>query len=217
MESRADRLRKARISRGYVEAKAAAEAYGWNVNTYISNENGNAEFSYKKAKEYAAGFGVRPDWLYDGIGSMHASVPEVRIRIVGQVGADSSGEILFADGHAGWDTVPPAPGGSDKASALEVKGHSMPGYADDGALIYFEDQVTKPTADMFGHVVVVETAEGEVLLKRLQNGSKPGLVNLESISGPTLRDRRLRWAAHVTGIIPPAKARRIIVRAGEAA
>jgi hypothetical protein len=47
------RLRQARMGQGYDTASAAADAFGWNRNTYASNENGNAPFSYRKAKEYA--------------------------------------------------------------------------------------------------------------------------------------------------------------------
>jgi hypothetical protein len=94
--------------------------------------------------------------------------------------------------------------------ALRVVGHSMRGVADDGALIYFEDQRTPPTPDMLGHVVVVETDTDEVLVKRLLRGSRPGVFDLESIAGPTRSDARLRWAAHITAIIPPFQARRVI-------
>ena len=86
----------------------------------------------------------------------------------------------------------------------------MRGVADDGALIYFEDQRTSPTSDMLGHVVVVETETDEVLVKRLLRGSRHGLFDLESIAGPTRQDARLRWAAHITAIIPPFQARRVI-------
>lgn len=81
----------------------------------------------------------------------------------------------------------------------------MRGLADDGALIYFEDQRSSPSADMLGHVVVVETDTDEVLVKRLLRGSGPGLYDLESLAGPTRRDARLRWAAHITAIIPRSK------------
>jgi hypothetical protein len=86
----------------------------------------------------------------------------------------------------------------------------MRGVADDGALIYFEDQRTPPSPDMLGHVLVVETDDDQVLVKRLLRGSKNGFFDLESLAGPTLRDAKLRWAAHITAIIPPFQARRII-------
>ena len=86
----------------------------------------------------------------------------------------------------------------------------MRGFVDDGGLIYFEDQRTPPTSDMLGHVVVVETDTDEVLVKRLHRGTQRGRYDLESIVGPTRRDCKLRWAAHITAIIPPYQARKIL-------
>jgi len=92
--------------------------------------------------------------------------------------------------------------------ALRVVGHSMRGVADDGALIYFEDQRSAPTPDMLGHVVVVEVDTDEVLVKRLLRGSRPGLFDLESVAGPTRQDARLRWAAHQRSRWPSLRVRR---------
>lgn len=214
MNDRSDRLRQARLDAGYETAAAAAEAFGWNRNTYASNENGNAPFSYRKAKDYAAALGVSAEWLYDAAGPVRASALAGYVPILGRVGANPEGVVLFATGQEAGDLAPIPPGGTDKAAALRVVGHSMRGLADDGALIYFEDQRTPPTPDMLGHVVVVEIDTDEVLVKRLLRGSRAGLYDLESVAGPTRQDARLRWAAHITAIIPPFQARRIIVRGG---
>lgn len=206
----AQRLRTARVERGFETAVAAADAHSWNRNTYIANENGNAPFSYRRAKDYARAFGVRPEWLYEATGPMRGADAAGLVPIIGRVGANPDGVILQATGQEAGDMVPLPPGGSDKSVALRVMGHSMRGLADDGALIYFEDQRTPPTPDMLGHVVVVETATDEVLVKRLLRGSKKGLYDLESLAAPTRHDMRLRWAAHITAIIPPYQARRIL-------
>jgi SOS-response transcriptional repressor LexA len=132
------------------------------------------------------------------------------VPIIGRVGANPDGVVLFATGQEAGDLAPIPPGGTEKAVALRVVGHSMRGVADDGALIYFEDQRTPPTPDMLGHVVVVETDTDEVLVKRLLRGAGPRLFDLESVAGPTRHDARIRWAAHITAIIPPYQARRII-------
>ncbi len=210
MNARSDRLRQARLDAGHDSAAAAAEAFGWNRNTYASNENGNAPFSYRKAKDYAAAFGVSAEWLYDADGPVRASLRAGHVPILGRVGASPEGVVLFATGQEAGDLAPIPPGGTDRAAALRVVGHSMRGLADDGALIYFEDQRTPPTPDMLGHVVVVEVDTDEVLVKRLLRGSRSGLFDLESVAGPTRQDARLRWAAHITAIIPPFQARRII-------
>ncbi|RAK60856.1 peptidase S24 [Phenylobacterium hankyongense] len=213
-DHRFQRLREARLAKGFDTAAAAADAFGWNRNTYASNENGNAVFSYRRAKEYAGAFGVRPEWLYDAAGPMLPATAAGFVPIVGRVGANPDGVVLFATGQEAGDLAPIPPGGTDKAAALRVVGHSMRGVADDGALIYFEDQRTPPTPDMLGHVVVVEVDTDEVLVKRLLRGSRGGVFDLESVAGPTRHDAHLRWAAHITAIIPPYQARRIIRGAG---
>ncbi|MDO8380494.1 S24 family peptidase [Phenylobacterium sp.] len=212
MDDPCQRLRLARTEKGFDTAAAAAEAFGWNRNTYASNENGNAPFSYRKAKEYAAAFGVRPEWLYDASGPVRPAAQAGLVKVIGMVGANPEGAILYATGQEADDLAPIPPGGTENAVAVQVSGHSMRGLADDGALIYFEDQRTPPTPDMLGHVVVVETDTDEVLVKRLLRGSEPGRYDLESLAGPTRHDARLRWAAHITAIIPPHQARRIIIR-----
>ena len=210
MDARNLRLQQARLAKGFETAIAAAGAFGWNPNTYRSNENGNAPFSYRRAKDYAAAFGVRPEWLYDAAGAMLPVAEVGYVPIIGRVGANPDGLVLYASGQDAGDLAPIPPGGTEKAVALRVVGHSMRGVADDGALIYFEDQRTSPTSDMLGHVVVVETETDEVLVKRLLRGSRHGLFDLERIAGPTRQDARLRWAAHITAIIPPFQARRVI-------
>lgn len=157
-------------------------------------------------------------WLMTGDGQEEAGrSTKPLVRIIGRVGADASGQVLLTSGHETWDMVPPAFGVTSKAVALEVRGHSMHTFAEDGALIYFEEQKTAPDADMLGHPCVVETEDGRVLVKRLLRGSAPGLFDLESIVGPTIRDVRLNWAAEILAIVPPRQAKRIIVRAEEQA
>lgn len=214
---RHDRLRTARVGAGYERQRDVFEHHpSWNRNSYKSNENGNAPFSFETAKTYAKAFGVRAEWLYDGNGTMKAGRPDV-VPIIGRVGADNEGTVFLAEGQPRPDYAPMPPGGSEQSVALDVSGHSMRGLVDDGGLIYFDDQHTPPSLEMLGHVVVVETEDGRVLVKRLLRGSEKGLYDLESLSGPTLRDIKIRWAAHITFIIPPFQARRLAKRAGEAA
>lgn len=153
-------------------------------------------------------------WLLDGI---DADGKVSLVRIIGRVGANADDEIVMTSAQEAFDYTLPPPGGTTESVALEVHGHSMRGFADDGALIYFEIQRTPPTPDMLSHVAIVETEDGRVLLKRLLRGSGPGLYDLESTNGPTIRDVRLRWAAEPTAIVPPKHAQKIIRRHGEEA
>lgn len=212
MDQPHQRLRQARLARGFDTAAAAADHHGWNRNTYASNENGNAAFSWRRAQTYAQAFGVGVDWL---VQPGPAPQGQPTVPVLGRVGANPEGRVLLASGQPPPDRAPIPPGGSGLSVCLEVSGHSMRGLADDGALIYFEDQRTPPTPDMLGQVVVVETQDGEILVKRLLRGSTRAVFDLESMAGPTRHDTRLKWAAHITAIIPPVHARRIILRADE--
>lgn len=217
MQERHDRLRQARIEAGFTTQAEAVRRFGWNPNTYKSNENGNAPFSFDQAVIYAKAYKVRPEWLYSGLGPMRGDADFV--PIIGRVGADTEGRVVRTLAQAANDMAPRPTGGTSKSVALEVDGHSMRGFADDGALVYFEDQHTPPTEDMFGEVVVLQIAKGEhdaddadVLVKRLLRGSRDGYYDLESIVGPTMRDVQVRWAAEIIQIIPPKQARRLIRR-----
>lgn len=142
--------------------------------------------------------------------------PTGYVPVIGRAGANPDGRVLFATGQASGDLAPVPPGGADKAVALRVVGHSMRGLADEGALVYFEDQRTPPTPEMIGQMVVVETDADEVLVKRLLRGSRPGLYDLESLEGPPLRDAKVRWASLITAIVPPYVAQRIVIRTEDA-
>lgn len=147
-----------------------------------------------------------PSWLIEGVGPGDTPLSQ----IVGYAGADDAGELIQSDSDPVNEFAPMPPGGTSKSVAVHLKGKSMRGIADDGALIYFEHQQTPPTPDMIGEPCIVELEDGRVLFKRLQRGSRPNHYNLESTAGETIRDVRLKWAAEPTAIIPPRQARRIV-------
>lgn len=63
------RLRSAREKSGYSSAKAAAEAMGVPVATYIQHENGARGIPAARAERYARFFRVAPEWLLYGKGT----------------------------------------------------------------------------------------------------------------------------------------------------
>lgn len=65
------RLKKARTKRGYSSPTDAARAFGWNVNTYRSHENGNRELSKSAALKYAKAYQVSVEWLLFGKGHIN--------------------------------------------------------------------------------------------------------------------------------------------------
>ena len=217
LRTQAGRLRHARM-RKHSSMRGAATAHGWNENTYKSHEQGirrDGALTEDDARRYARAFGVSLSWLLTGRGEVVGDAPPDTagmVRIIGKVGANPDDSIIYTTADDVWDMAPVPPGGTDKSVGLEVVGHSMRWVAEDGSLIYFEDQRNPPGPDLLGLVVIVETEDEQVLVKRLLRGSEPGLFDLESQNGATLSDRRLRWAAEITAIIPPRQARRIIKR-----
>ena len=213
-DTRGQRLQQARRDAGFSTAREAAARIGVKYDTYAQHENGIRGFPADRAETYARAFKVDVSWLLFGETAPAPAPAPSHVPIIGFVGANPDGSVLYADGQESGDLVPLPPGGNDSARALEVRGHSMPGLAEDGALIYFEEQHSTPAPDMLGHPVVLETETGEVLVKRLLRGRSRGRYDLESIAGPTREDVRIRWVARISAIIPPWKARQIIIRAG---
>lgn len=80
MDTPADRLRKARIARGFESPTAAARHFGWNEVTYRAHENGTRGLRIAAAKRYARAFRVSlGEMLGTGAGGSLAtdSVPVV--------------------------------------------------------------------------------------------------------------------------------------------
>lgn len=67
-DQQAARLRQAREMRGFDNAKAAANRFGFNYNTYIQHESGRTGIT-RAVKDYARAFRVREAWLITGEGS----------------------------------------------------------------------------------------------------------------------------------------------------
>lgn len=207
-----ERLKWARKQAGYETAAEAADALGEHKQNVRDQEAGRRGVSPEMAAKYARRYGVSRDWLLFGGPDPKRAAGEVSVPILGYVAADPEGRVAFAHGQGPHDEAPIPPGGDAESVALEVRGTSMGDLAPEGSLIYFEDQRTPPAEDMFGNYVVAELDTGEVVVKRLLRGSEPGLYDLWSISAPLRQGVRVVWAAHITAIVPPRQARRIIRR-----
>jgi phage repressor protein C with HTH and peptisase S24 domain len=194
----AERLRKARRNKGLGSAADAARAHGWNLNTYASNENGNASFSFRKAEDYARAFGVRAEWLYAGKGAMKARRPG--LPILGKVAAGA--EALFDDDYemgaaADWlDPMVPEDG-----IVLTVDGESMMPRFRHGERLIFGRRYDDPSP-LVGQEVMARLADGRKVVKILRRGAAPGLWTLESINTrfKPIEDVELLWALPFEGL-----------------
>lgn len=212
MGTPADRLVEARQNAGCDSAQAGADRTGVKYDTYVQHERGARGISKSKAAVYARAFGVDAAWLLYGRGGKKVDL----VELIGRVGANPDGRVLLAHADRTHDRAPIPFSGITATAALEVAGHSMPDFAEDGALIYIGEQLHEPTPEMFGRIVVAQTDTDEVLVKRLLRGSAANLYDLQSIAGPLRQDVRLTWVARITAIVPPPESQRLIVRASEA-
>lgn len=57
-ETPAERLRRARLARGYATAADAARAFGWPTSTYTSHENSTRGLRRDAARRYSQAFGI---------------------------------------------------------------------------------------------------------------------------------------------------------------
>lgn len=78
----------------------------------------------------------------------------------------------------------------------------MPGIAENGWLVYYDERREPITDDMIGEICVVGLADGRVLVKKVYRGKSHGLFDLVSVAYETLKDQEIAWAAKVDWIKP---------------
>lgn len=198
MTSPHERLQTIRRTRGFETATDAARRFHWNANTYRSHENDSRPLSKKAAAAYAKAFKCPVGWLLYGEGDPGN---RLTIPVVGYVSAGSE-TFYFSDNDQNLDEVEMPPGGTEKTVAVQVRGTSMPGIADDGWIIYYDDVRSPPTDDILNKLCVVRLKDGRTLVKRILKGRKQGSFDLWSTNEPPILDQKVEWAARVTWIRP---------------
>jgi transcriptional regulator with XRE-family HTH domain len=144
------------------------------------------------AERLAPHLGVEPEHLLFG----GSTVP-----IAGFVGA--GGEAHFMSfGHDEVDEAPRPPGSGPETTALIVKGGSMPGYAEDNWLVYYDDRRDGMASDLLGELCVVGLTSGRVLVKKVYPGTIAGRYNLISTAYEDILNAEIEWAAKVDWIKP---------------
>jgi transcriptional regulator with XRE-family HTH domain len=125
------------------------------------------------------------------------------VPIVGDVGA--GGLVSYSGEPQGaLDMASRPPDASEATVAVNVKGDSMPGVAEDGWLIYYDERVAGIPAEWIGQICVVWLSDGDrVYVKRVYRGKDPGTFDLISTgSNAPMRDEEVDWSAKVTWIKP---------------
>jgi len=177
MDEPYSRLVSARIAAGYKTAVAAAEAMGVKPVTYIHHENGTNGLS-RAGERYAKFFRVSFEWLMHGRGQMR---PGSEGRVVGIHGAVGAGASVLLIGDA-LDSK--AIGEFEFPSEREIGGLIVRGESQwprflDGEVILYDPSPVNPEK-LIGKYAIVQTLDGNRMIKILQRGSRAGTWRLDS-------------------------------------
>ena len=146
-------------------------------------------------------------FFHDAPGSFHSAARMA--PIVGYAGAGPDGSVQFATGDGNFGEVPAPVGSKDTTEALEVRGNSMRGMAEDGWLIFYSEKEA-PSEEHMGEPCVCWLEDDRVLIKTPYPGRQKGLFDLESVNAPTMRDVAVRYFAFIDDIKPRRSARRFM-------
>jgi phage repressor protein C with HTH and peptisase S24 domain len=198
MEEPSDRLQWARRRAGYEGATEAARAFGWNENTYRSHENGERGLKRPIAERYAKAFNVSPGWLLTGEGAVER---KNIAKVMGYIGAGAEilpeFEQVPPEGLFEIEVPFPIP---DDAVAFEVQGDSMWPRYDPGDVIVCW-RYAENLQQALGWEAAVRTTDGRRYLKRILEGHRKGVFDLESYNAPTIRGVKLEWVGRVSAVV----------------
>jgi phage repressor protein C with HTH and peptisase S24 domain len=128
------------------------------------------------------------------------------VPVLSYVGAGA--KVYAIDDHergAGLDEVEPPTGYSaDGIVALIVHGDSMEPQIEAGWLIFYRRESDGVPPDCIGELCVVMMQDDSVLVKKVRQGSKPGLFHLlsKNPNHEPIFDAKVRWASRVIDIRP---------------
>ena len=185
------RLIEARIERGFENAKAAAEAFGWSVTTYQQYENGTRALSRKAAAVIGSAFGVDPGMLLYGLQPRRGKVPLVHFG-----GAIDAGHRVIPSDDL--DRVIEGIIGDADGEAFEIVGESMLPLAGPGDIAFFGP--SRPVSRLIGSECIVELVDGVRLFKTIERGSRPSVYNLTSYNALPIKDVEIAAAGPFLGI-----------------
>lgn len=203
----AERLKQARKSAGYANAREAVAALGVEYPTYASHENGTRKFDIEMAALYARRFKVSLDWLIAGRGSVFEAGPSI-VPVVGYLGAGAEVEPDYEqvppEGLEQVEVPFPLP---DDMIAFRIRGDSMlPVYKHDAIVIVYKEQ-QKPLEAFYGEEAAVRTSNGRRFIKTIMRGN-PG-VNLISWNAAPIENVQLEWIGEIFATLGPSAQRKI--------
>lgn len=187
-----------------VSQEQLADAVGISVSQISRIERGEREPRLDEIIRVSVRLGVPVAIL---IGEEEEAPP---IDVVGRIGAggsiDTSSEQL--DGIQPLYRIEAPLGLPEDAIAFEIYGESMWPRYDHGDVIICSRH-GNDIKGVIGFEAAVATDKGERYLKRVIEGSRRGLYNLESHNAPVMRDQRVVWVSDVLSVVRASQVRRL--------
>jgi DNA-binding XRE family transcriptional regulator len=181
-------LKKLRKSHGWTQEEAAKQ-FGLSKSGYIKIEDGDRSLKVPVIEQAARLFAVPSSAVI----SDNFPVP-----VVGEVGAGEM-HVLFSEGQTSWEVVDPPAGASSDTVAARIVGDSL-GRFFNGWYVFYND-VRRPFEEgWLNELCVVGLPTGQILVKRVERGSRRNRYNLVSQFGPPEYDVQIEWSARVIGI-----------------
>lgn len=183
-------LKKLREAAGWTQEKAASEL-GVSYGQYIKLERGERKLTQEYINRAMKAYGV------DSAAVLQA---RTMVPVMGYVGAGAAAHY-YSDSQGHLDEVQMPPGGNENTTALEVRGDSLGTFFNQW-IVYYDDVRNPVTSDLIGRLVVCETVDGRVLVKKLMRGTLRGHFHLLSQTESPIEDVELVWAARVKHMAP---------------
>lgn len=195
-----NRLRFLREQKGWTHNEAA-EALGMSRGGYIKLERGETQLTTATIHRAAKAYGVHEGEIVSAITST--------IPVVGMVGAGGAIETAWEQQSEPLHEIEiPFPFG-ESVIGLEVRGDSMWPRYDSGDVIVVA-KAGEPIESLLGFEAAVRTSDGHRYFKRIVDGAKKGLFDLESYNAPTMRGVEIEWAAGRIATIPASRWKTVV-------
>lgn len=210
-ETVADRIEQA-IAAAETNPRAVSVAAGMSpdaVRGILRNRDGSP--TVETIRKIAMALDVSPEWLAYGLGPGPSDAPVgSTLGVIGYIAGGgsidtSSEQINHADPIFEVRVPFPVP---EDALAFQIKGPSMWPRYDDGDVIICSRFSEHPDG-VIGFPAGVETADGSRYLKRVLNGSRPGLYHLESYNAPLMTDVQVVSFSSVIAVIPASQVKTV--------
>jgi transcriptional regulator with XRE-family HTH domain len=136
---------------------------------------------------------------------VQGSASDLPIRTVPLKGYVGAGQFVEAIDNGTLDEVDAPANAAPETVAAIVRGESMLPVFQDGWTIFWSKQL--PPGEMINELCVMQLSNGQILVKTLRPGSRPGRFTLTSTNASDMLDQEVDWVAPIDWVKPTRNAK----------